>query len=85
MTSTHDIPDLISGAEYVIGKFGGLAATARAIGKAKTTVQGWSDRKRIPQDYWDDLIAAAKERDRLITHEDFLRSHRAPSKPEVAA
>lgn len=78
MTSTSDTPVLISGAEYVIGKFGGLAATARAIGKPVTTVQGWNDRKRIPQDHWQAIIDAAKARDKLVTIEDFLKSHPAP-------
>lgn len=82
---TSENHNLISGAEYVIGKFGGLAATARAIGKPVTTVQGWSDRKRIPQDHWDDLIGAAKARDKLITYEDFMRSHRDPSKEQAGA
>lgn len=85
MAHAHDTHETISGAEYVIGKFGGLAATARAIGKPVTTVQGWSDRKRIPQDHWRKIIDAAKARDKLITIEDFLRSHPAPSQEESVA
>lgn len=83
MTNAQHPPKLISGAEYVIGKFGGLAATARAIGKPVTTVQGWNDRKRIPQDHWQALIDAAKAREKLVTVEDFLKSHPAPA-PDMA-
>lgn len=85
MSETTFAPITISGAEYVIGKFGGLAATARAVKKPVTTVQGWNDRKRIPQDHWQALIDAAKARDKLITIEDFLRAHPAPSKEGAAA
>jgi hypothetical protein len=84
MSSTPETTEIISGAEYVIGKFGGLAATARAIGKPVSTVQGWSERKRIPQDHWHGIIDAAKARDKLIVIEDFIRTHPAPSKEEVA-
>lgn len=85
MSTTTSPPETISGAEYVIGKFGGLAATARAISKPVTTVQGWSDRKRIPQDHWPAIIDAAKARDKLITFEDFMRSHPAPKTEGAAA
>lgn len=78
MANAHDTHETISGAEYVISKFGGLAATARAIGKPVTTVQGWSDRKRIPQDHWRKIIDAAKAQEKLITIEDFLHAHPAP-------
>lgn len=85
MTHAPDTPKTISGAEYVIGKFGGLAATARAIGKPVTTVQGWSDRKRIPQDHWQALIDAAKAREKLIMVEDFLKSHPEASREMARA
>lgn len=83
MTHAQHLDETISGAEYVISKFGGLAATARAISKPTTTVQGWSERKRIPQDHWQSIIDAAKARDKLVTIEDFLKSHPAPP-PDMA-
>lgn len=62
-------------AEYVIDKFGGLTGTARAVGLPVSTVQGWKERGRIPQQYWRQLIDAAtklKDREKLIRLEDFL-------------
>lgn len=71
----------ISGAEYVIGRFGGLAKTARALSEQTgdkfpvTTVQGWKDRKRVPQEHWSNLISAARALGFEITLEDFLKEH----------
>ncbi len=72
-----------SPAQYVIGKFGGLTGTSKAIAVPVTTVQGWAERGRIPQDHWKALIGAAKARDKLITFEDFLIDH--PEQPEEAS
>lgn len=66
---------MISPAEYVIRKFGGLTGLANATNTPVTTVQGWRERKRIPQDHWQKIISAAKARDRLLTLEDFLSDH----------
>lgn len=79
-------PETISAADYVIAKFGGLAGTAKAIGKPVTTVQGWRVRGQIPQEHWRKLIDAAKARDKLITLEDFLKEHQpAPELSRVAS
>lgn len=66
---------LVSPAHYVIGKLGGLTKTANALGMPVTTVQGWKDRKRVPQDHWEMLIAAAKKRGVALSLSDFLREH----------
>ena len=52
-------------ASSVITKLGGLTKTARMLsdeGKqfAISTVQGWKERGKIPQEYWLPLIEAAK-------------------------
>lgn len=52
-------------ASFVITKLGGLTKTARMLsdeGKqfAISTVQGWKERGKIPQEYWLPLIDAAK-------------------------
>ena len=66
----------ISPAEYVIGIFGGLSATARAAGvSAASTVQGWKERGRIPQDYWTTLIDAAKASGKKVSLADFINEH----------
>lgn len=68
---------LISPADYVIGKFGGLTKTANALGLTVSVVQGWRERKRIPQQHWLPLIAAAKEIGEAIEVGDFLKKHKA--------
>jgi hypothetical protein len=75
---------LVSPAHYVIGKLGGLTKTATALGIPVTTVQGWKDRNRIPQDHWQKLISAAKGEGFTIVLADFLRDHEldAPSRQE---
>ncbi|ASY62485.1 hypothetical protein SJ05684_c10270 [Sinorhizobium sojae CCBAU 05684] len=55
----------ISPAEKIIEALGGLSKTARLLSTddkdfAISTVQGWKERKRIPQDYWERLIAVGK-------------------------
>lgn len=65
----------ISPAEYVIGKFGGLTATAKALGRPVTTVQGWKDRGQIPQSYWTQLLDLGADRGFHLAIEDFLQRH----------
>lgn len=61
----------------VVTKFGGLTGTARALSKPKkpfavSTVQGWVERKRIPQEHWEPLIRAAKAGGIELAVADFL-------------
>lgn len=65
----------ISPAEYVIAKFGGLTATAKAIGRPVTTVQGWKDRGQIPQSYWTQLLGVGVDRGLQLEVSDFLNRH----------
>lgn len=51
-------------ASAVISRLGGLTKTARMLSDAEksfaiSTVQGWKERGRIPQEYWLPLINAA--------------------------
>lgn len=64
-------------AEKVIGRFGGLTATARALaaqgnGVPVTTVQGWKTRGRIPERYWSSLIDAAARVGVALSGADFI-------------
>lgn len=68
----------ISPAEFVIRKFGGLTKTANALGLPVTTVQGWGNRGRVPQEHWLPIIAAAGEIEEVIDLPDFLKKHDVP-------
>tara|TARA_R110002167_G_scaffold42512_6_gene129125 strand:+ start:3018 stop:3245 length:228 start_codon:yes stop_codon:yes gene_type:complete len=70
-------------AEFVISELGGLTKTARAIRPdfAVTTVQGWRERGRIPQEYWEDLIAAAAVAGKQLAFEDFVVARSEPAEP----
>ncbi|NTG07116.1 hypothetical protein G6L25_08050 [Agrobacterium rhizogenes] len=53
-------------AEFIISRLGGLTKTARALSTVDkdfpiSTVQGWKDRGRIPQEHWPRLIEVGKE------------------------
>ena len=76
---------MLSAAQYVISKFGGLTGTSRAIGVPVTTVQGWQERGRIPQDHWKALMNAAATNGHEITFEDFLTEHDDPADQASAA
>lgn len=64
----------------VIDAFGGLSATARALGHENvTTVQGWRERGSIPKWRWTEVYsAAAKEGVELpAAFADLLRNREA--------
>lgn len=49
--------------DQVIAAFGGLSATARALGhKHVTTVDGWKRKRRIPPWRRSEIIAAAEQK-----------------------
>lgn len=58
--------DQKSPAEMIIDMLGGLTKTAKALSTdektvAISTVQGWKERKKIPQEYWLPLMSAGAE------------------------
>lgn len=59
-------------AECIIDKFGGLTKTAIALGFPISTVQGWKERARIPQDHWPKIIAAAEKAGFKLGADDFV-------------
>lgn len=90
MTDAPNAPKVLSPADYVIGKLGGLTRAASKIKVVKkadgtivekpdglpvTTVQGWSIRKRIPQDHWGACIDAAAAEGVTLSLADFLNEH----------
>lgn len=61
----------------VVKLFGGLTGTAKALTTpdkkfAVSTVQGWVERGRIPQEYWGQLIEAGKPIGVALSVNDFL-------------
>ena len=59
-------------------KFGGLSKTAALLSTSEkrmpvTTVQGWRDRGRIPQEHWTSIIDAGRRAGVELELEWFLR------------
>lgn len=73
----------VTPAEHVIDKFGGLTPLARALDCAVSTVQGWKERGRIPQEHWLSIISVGKSQNIDLSFEDFVLG--AGSEPERAA
>jgi len=60
-------------AEKIIARFGGLTATARALGhRNPTTVQGWINRGFVPARQQRPVLAAAQAHGLDITPADFI-------------
>jgi len=69
--------DQKSPAETIIDLLGGLTKTAKALSTEEkpmpiSTVQGWKDRKKIPQEHWQALIEAGAAMGTTITLPMFL-------------
>lgn len=71
----------VTAAEHVIEKFGGLTKLARALDCAVSTVQGWKERGRIPQEHWLSIIDAGRASDIDLSLEEFVI---APTTGEAA-
>lgn len=79
-------------AEYLIGRFGGISALARALGhRNRSTVQGWKERGVIPSRQHAEVLLAGSHLSPPIEMSEFFQSrdakpHRAeaPSEPESA-
>ncbi len=53
-------PEVEIEAEEVVDRFGGIRPLANRLEIAGSTVQGWKARNHIPDNRWDDVIAAAR-------------------------
>lgn len=58
--------------QRVIDRFGGIAATSRAVGLMPSTVQGWWERGRIPAHRQDAVLEAARAAGIDLTPADFF-------------
>lgn len=85
------MPKTLTGAQYVIGRTGGLTKTAADLSEKigervpVTTVQGWRDRNRIPQDQWMNLMDLAAASGKPVELGDFLVDHVEPDDEEEPA
>ena len=88
------MPKTLTGAQFVIGRTGGLTKTAVDLSTKLeervpvTTVQGWRDRNRIPQEFWLPMIDLAEANGLPVTLADFLVDHEVEDeadRDEVAA
>lgn len=62
--------------EAVFKKFGGPAAFSRAIGIKPSAASEMKRRASIPVEYWQKLVAAAKERGvHELTYEKLVKLH----------
>lgn len=68
---------------YIVGRFGGIAALAHAIGRPPSTVQGWKERGRIPVDHWPQILTAGATLDPPLRREEFAE-HLALAPNEAA-
>lgn len=66
-------------AEHVVEKFGGLTKLARGLEFPVSTVQGWKERGKIPQDHWLPIMNLAKVEGIHLALEEFV--HGAPATP----
>lgn len=71
-------------ADYIIAKFGGLNALARATRKPLSTVQGWRERGSIPERRWKEILEAAQESGVEMCPTDFVAHIKAESCTRVA-
>lgn len=60
-------------AEYLIGRFGGMTAMARALGLAPTVVQGWKDRGNVPGKRLADILSAGQALSPPLDEGEFFR------------
>lgn len=56
----------------IIAGFGGVRATAQAVGCSPSTVQGWKDRGTIPDSKKRDVLAASRRLNLGFVPADFL-------------
>lgn len=65
-------------ARIVIETFGGVRATARALGRAQSSVSKWQQNGKIPTSMLTAILSVAKERGLPITAEDLVIGREEP-------
>jgi hypothetical protein len=66
-------PLVMTQAEYIISKFGGINAMAAKLGhRNSSTVQGWYERGIIPPRRYPEILRAGKDLNTPVMPEDFV-------------
>ena len=63
----------------VIAACGGITEMALAVGAKPSSVEKWKQRDRIPSEYWQSAIEAARARGNLISADMLARIAAKPS------
>jgi hypothetical protein len=61
-------------AEYLIGRFGSMAALARSLELAPSVVQGWKERGVVPSRRLHEILAAGQTLNPPLRHREFFES-----------
>lgn len=69
---SSETPPGMSPVEVVIDLFGGIRSVGRAIGVEGSTVLRWGKTGRIPVEYFDRFLAAAKAESKRLTIEQLV-------------
>lgn len=75
----------MTAAEHIISELGGLTKVAALLDCPVSTVQGWKERGKIPQERWLSIIEAAASVGRTFTPSDFLLAPPADTAPAQGA
>jgi hypothetical protein len=60
-------------ADHLIARFGGIGPMARALGLARSVVQGWRERGSIPSRRYTAILEAGHNLDPPLTQLEFLQ------------
>lgn len=66
--------DSMTPAEYIIERFDGTTALARALGLAPSTVHSWKSTGQIPAKWVTPILNAGQERGLRLKHQDFFEA-----------
>ena len=78
MTLDESCREEMTQANHVIAKFGGINATAKALGRTPSSVQAWKKSGSISPWHWPSVLSAAHETGVPLSREDFV-AHLEPN------
>ncbi len=87
MTNNENIVNIkgmkekINAAEQIINRFGGQSELAKLLGRRQSTIEHWAKTGRIPAQWQEKLMKAAREKKINLEAKDFV----APKTPKIEA